>query len=165
MAAENRTLTEAKRHQREQAVKEEQDLDSKCVRYFPYTGQETVLKHRWGLNKQRRADEKELMAQTESKLSGRRSPTPDQLTLPEFESRPTHDPKIKPLGKQDDKLTENATKLALQRYERDLLVRKKQRETDLKNFKDKIANDTLQIRNERQVQLAKQRINNQDIER
>jgi hypothetical protein len=63
------------------------------------------------------------------------------MVLPEFERRTFQEAKVKTLGKQDDKMTENATKLALERYEQELAQRKKQRETDLKNFKDKISSD------------------------
>jgi hypothetical protein len=35
---ENRTLQEVKRQQREQAVKEEQDINEKTKSYFPFTG-------------------------------------------------------------------------------------------------------------------------------
>jgi hypothetical protein len=42
------------------------------------------------------------------------------MVLPEFERRTFQEAKVKTLGKQDDKMTENATKLALERYEREL---------------------------------------------
>jgi hypothetical protein len=48
------------------------------------------------------------------------SPNLDQMVLPEFERRTFQEAKVKTLGKQDDKMTENATKLALERYEREL---------------------------------------------
>jgi hypothetical protein len=51
MLKENRTLQEVKRQQREQAVKEEQDINEKTKSYFPFTGQEAILRNRWLMNR------------------------------------------------------------------------------------------------------------------
>jgi hypothetical protein len=51
MVKENRTLQEVKRQQREQAVKEEQDINEKTKGYFPFTGQESILRNRWLMNR------------------------------------------------------------------------------------------------------------------
>lgn len=55
----------------------------------------------------------------------------------------------------DESLTANAMQVALKRYEKDLELRKKQREADLKNFKDKINKDNLELQKEQAVKKAK----------
>lgn len=56
----------------------------------------------------------------------------------------------------DESLTANAMQVALKRYEQDLELRKQQRDADLKNFKDKIKNDSLELQKEKAVKKAKQ---------
>lgn len=52
---------------------------------------------------------------------------------------------------------------ALKRYEQDLEQRKRQREADLKDFKDKVINDELSIQKDRDIKKAKQLITNDMI--
>lgn len=133
----------------------EQELEKATLKYFPYNGQDAIAQRREHLRQERIANERAVLDDMRREKSAE-DDRAQFVSLPKFNDHVTEQPAKKILGKMDEGLTANAMQVALKRYEQDLEMRRQQREADLKNFKDKIQNDSLELQKEQAVKKAKQ---------